>query len=59
MIIFVVINFILGSDVKIFVNDKILESALNGELIEEGYVECQPEVVPNAVLGENVDIFLT
>ena len=27
-------------------------------LIEEEYVECRPEVVPNAVLDENVDVFL-
>ena len=41
-----------------FVDDEILESALNGELIEEECVECQPEVVPNAVLDENVNDFL-
>ena len=40
---------------KWFVDDTIIESALNGGLIEEEYVECRPEVVPNAVLD---DVFL-
>ena len=30
---------------------------MNGELIKEESVECQPEVVPIAVLDENVDVF--
>ena len=42
-----------------FVDDEFVESALNGELIEEESVECHPEVVPNAVLDENVDVFLS
>ena len=41
-----------------FVDDDLVELALNGELIEEEFVECRPEVVPNAVLDENVDVFL-
>ena len=41
-----------------FVDDEFVKSALNGELIEEESVECRPEVVPNAVLDENVDVFL-
>jgi len=41
-----------------FVDDDILKCALNGELIEEEHVECRPEVVPNAVLDENVDVCL-
>ena len=43
---------------KWLVDDEVLESALKGELIEEESVECRPEVVPNAVLDENVNIFL-
>ena len=42
-----------------FVDDKFVKSALNGKLIEEESVECHPEVVPNAVLDENVDVFLS
>ena len=34
-------------------DDEFVKSALNGES-----VECRPEVVPNAVLHENVDVFL-
>ena len=30
---------------KWFVDDAKIESALNGGLIEEEYVECRPEVV--------------
>ena len=41
------------------VDDEFVKSALNGELIEEESVECRPEVVPNAVLHENVDVFLS
>ena len=40
-----------------FVDDEFVKAALNGELIEEESVECPPEVVPNAVLDENVDVF--
>ena len=43
---------------KWLIDDEVLESALNGLLIEEESVECRPEVVPNAVLDEKVDIFL-
>ena len=39
-------------------DDEFVKSALNGELIEEESVECRPEVVANAVLHENVDVFL-
>ena len=35
---------------KWLVDDEVLESALNGILIEEESMECRPEVVPNAVL---------
>ena len=38
--------------------DEPLEPTLNGEIIEEECVERQPEVVPNAVLDEDVDGFL-
>ena len=41
-----------------FVDDEFVKSALNGELIEEEPVECRPEVVPNVVLDENIDVFL-
>ena len=40
----------------LLVDNEVLELAYNGELIEEESVECRPEVVPNAVLDENVDI---
>ena len=43
---------------KWLVDDEVLESALNGVVIEEESVVCRPEVVPNAVLDKNVDIFL-
>ena len=43
---------------KWLVDDEVLESALNGVLIEEESVVCRPEVVPNALLDESVDIFL-
>ena len=43
---------------KWFVDDEVLQSALNGVLIEEESVEYRPEVMPNAVLDESVDIFL-
>ena len=53
----VVIHIIFTVMLRWFV-DESLKSAFNGELIEEKSVECQPEVVPNAVLDENVDVFL-
>ena len=43
---------------KWLADDEVLESALNGVLIEEESVEGRPEVMPNAVLDVNVDIFL-
>ena len=43
---------------KWLVDDEVLESALNGVLIEEESVECRPKVMRNAVLDENIDIFL-
>ena len=40
-----------------FVDDELVKSALNGELIKEESVECRPEVVPNAMLDESIDVF--
>ena len=53
-----VIHIIFTVMLRWFVDDEFVKSALNGELIEEESVECRPEVVPNAVLDENVDVFL-
>ena len=41
-----------------FADDELVEVSLNGELIKEEFVECQPEVLPNAVVDENVNVFL-
>ena len=43
---------------KWLVDNEVLELALNGVLIEEESVEYRPEVMPNAVFDESVDIFL-
>ena len=40
-----------------FVDEAILQAALKGQLIEED-VECRPEKVSNALLDENVDVYL-
>ena len=42
-----------------FVEKPVIQATLKGVLIEEENVECRPEKVSNAVLGENVDIHLT
>ena len=55
----VVIYIIFTVMLRWFVDDEFVKSALNGELIEEESVECRLEVVPNAVLDENVDVFLS
>ena len=41
-----------------FVDKPVVDSALQGKLIEEEEVECRPEKVPNALLDENVDVNL-
>ena len=41
-----------------FFEKEDVESALNGQLIEEYSIKCHPEKVTNAVLDENVDVFL-
>jgi len=41
-----------------FFEKENVESALNGQLIEEHSIKCHPEKVTNAVLDENVDVFL-
>ena len=53
-----VIHIIFTVMLRWFVDDEFVKSALNGELIEKESVECRPEVVPNAVLDETVDVFL-
>ena len=34
------------------------QAALDGTLIDEDKAECMPEKIPNAILDENVDIYL-
>lgn len=41
-----------------FVDKEVINSANGDVLIEETEVECRPERVTNAVLDENVDIYL-
>ena len=37
---------------------QVVDSSLQGKLIEEDCVECRPEKIPNSVLDENVDVCL-
>lgn len=39
-----------------FVDKEVIDSAIEGVLIEETEVECRPERITNAVLDENVDV---
>ena len=41
-----------------FVEHSIAKQALTGTLIEEEDIECRPERVTNAVIDENVDIYI-
>ena len=41
-----------------FVDKEVINSANKDILIEEAEVECRPERVTNAVLDENVDVYL-
>lgn len=43
---FVIIGTIFTVMLRWFVDDDLVELALNGELIEEEFVECRPKVVP-------------
>ena len=41
-----------------FVDEFATQAALDGTLIDVDKVECMPEKIPNAILDENVDIYL-
>ena len=41
-----------------FVEHSIAKQALTGTLIEEEDIDCRPERVTNAVIDENVDIYI-
>ena len=41
-----------------FVDKTVVQDAIDGNLIEEDQVECQPQKIPNSVLDENVNVHL-
>ena len=41
-----------------FVDREVVQAAVKGQIIEEDSVECRPEKVSNAIIDDNVDVFL-
>ena len=41
-----------------FVNEFATQIALDGTVLDEDKVECLPKKIPNAILDEDVDIYL-
>ena len=57
-ILITVLGFFLLVILSWFVDKTITDSAIRGTIIEETEVECRPEQITNAVLDENVDVYL-